>query len=103
VLPHREARSGRSRQRKLRHHIDPWTRNAGGGACSPMILGMGAEPAHHEHLSPGTRLPIDAMGWRSNIERSDRLAALAVDLKPRRARHQGGANRRRPPNVTAGS
>jgi hypothetical protein len=39
----------------------------GGNACNPMIFGIGAEPGHHEHLSPSTRLPTDASGWRSMV------------------------------------
>jgi hypothetical protein len=38
--------------------------------CSPTILGIGAEPGHHEHLRPSTTLSIVAMGWRSRMRMS---------------------------------
>src|ERR1700730_6868545 len=37
----------------------------------------------------------------ADIERADRLAAWAVDLKPRGARHEGSPDRRRPPHIPA--
>jgi hypothetical protein len=38
----------------------------------------------------------------ADIERADRLAAWAVDLKPRHACHDGSPDRRRPPHIAAG-
>jgi hypothetical protein len=43
---------------------------AGGNACRPAILGIGAAPPHHEHRSPSTRLPTEANGWRSTVRMS---------------------------------
>jgi hypothetical protein len=50
----------------------------GGNACNPIIFGMGADPAHHEHRSPSTRLPTDAMGWRSMA----RISSARLVLHP---------------------
>jgi hypothetical protein len=43
---------------------------AGGKAYSPSSLGMGANPGHHEHRRPSTRVPTEARGWRSRVRRS---------------------------------
>jgi hypothetical protein len=39
----------------------------GGSAYSPIIFGIGADPGHHEHRKPSTRLPTEASGWRSMV------------------------------------
>jgi hypothetical protein len=52
----------------------------------------------HEASDRRHGMPVDG----ADIERADRLAAWAVYLKPRRARHEGSADRRRPPHVAAG-
>jgi hypothetical protein len=38
----------------------------------------------------------------ADIERAARPAAGAIDIEPRRARHEGSPDRRRPPHVPAG-
>jgi hypothetical protein len=38
---------------------------------------------------------------RADVERADRAAAGAVNVKPRHAGHEGGADRRRPPHVAS--
>ena len=42
--------------------IDSFRLAAGGNACKPLSTGIGAEPGHHEHRSPSTRLPTVACG-----------------------------------------
>src|SRR5271170_4953415 len=43
---------------------------AGGRECNPRILGIGAEPGHHEQRRPRTRVPTEASGCRSTAWRS---------------------------------
>jgi hypothetical protein len=45
---------------------------AGGSACSPRILGIGAVSGHQEHRSPSTSVATDARGWRSTVRRRGR-------------------------------
>jgi len=46
-----------------RHHAFALSCAAvGGSAYSPVITGIAAEPGHHEHRRPNTRLPTDASG-----------------------------------------
>jgi hypothetical protein len=47
-----------------------------------MTFGMGAEPGHHEHRSPSTRLQRMTVD-RADIERTDCAAAGAVNVEPR--------------------
>jgi hypothetical protein len=35
---------------------------AGGKACKPVILGIGADSGHYEQRSPSTRVATDARG-----------------------------------------
>jgi hypothetical protein len=35
---------------------------AGGSAYSPRSLGIGADPGHHEHRKPSTKVPTEASG-----------------------------------------
>jgi hypothetical protein len=41
--------------------LTPWP-SAGGSACRPSILGIGAVSGHQEHRSPRTRVATDARG-----------------------------------------
>jgi hypothetical protein len=43
-----------------------------------VILGIGAEPGHHEHRSPSTSEPTDASGWRSIV----RMSIARLDRQP---------------------
>jgi hypothetical protein len=43
-----------------------------------VITGIGAEPGHHEHRSPSTRLPTLASGWRSIV----RMSIARLDRQP---------------------
>jgi len=52
------------------HRFDAAAFAEGGRACSPRILGIGADSGHHEHRSPSTSVATDARGWRSTLRRS---------------------------------
>jgi hypothetical protein len=52
------------------HRFDAAVFAAGGKACSPRILGIGADSGHHEHRRPSTNVPTDASGCRPTIRRS---------------------------------
>jgi hypothetical protein len=58
---------------------------AGGKACKPRILGIGAASGHHEHRSPRTRVATDARGWRSTFRRS--IARLVPQPEQNTSRH----------------
>ena len=51
----------------MRSHAGPYRVEAaistdGGKACSPRILGIGADSGHQEQRSPSTRVATDATG-----------------------------------------
>jgi hypothetical protein len=52
------------------HRFDARAFAAGGSACKPSILGIGANSGHQEHPSPRTRVATDARGWRSTFRGS---------------------------------
>jgi hypothetical protein len=41
----------------LAHRLDAAAFAAGGKACNPRILGMGADSGHHEQRSPSMQIP----------------------------------------------
>jgi hypothetical protein len=49
---------------------------AGGNACKPVILGIGADSGHYEQRSPSTRVATDARGCTPTFHRS--IAQLAA-------------------------
>jgi hypothetical protein len=77
---------------------------AGGRACSPRILGIGADSGHHEHRSPSMRAATDARGMTVDFPQINcpaRAAAWAEHVEPRRPCDQRGPDRRRPQHVAA--
>jgi hypothetical protein len=61
---------GAAKRPNLDHIFDVAAFAAGGSACKPRILGMGADSGRHEHRSPSTRVATKAGGWRSTFRRS---------------------------------
>jgi hypothetical protein len=45
-----------------RHSFEDTAAACGGKACKSSSFGMGAEPGHHKHRSPSTRVPTEASG-----------------------------------------
>jgi hypothetical protein len=54
--------SGRALCRLAYHRFDAAAFAAGGKACKPRILGIGADSGHDEHRSPNTSVATDARG-----------------------------------------
>jgi hypothetical protein len=44
---------------------------AGGNACKPVILGIGADSGHYEQRSPSTRVATDARGCPPDLPQID--------------------------------
>jgi hypothetical protein len=72
---------------------------AGGSACKPRILGIGADSGHQEHRSPSMSVATEARGWRSTFRRS--TARLVQQPGQNRSSHglsaiSAAPDRRRP-------
>jgi hypothetical protein len=54
----------------IAHAVTVCSNPDGGGVYTPGSFGIGADPGHHEHRSPSTRVTTEANGSRSMARRS---------------------------------
>jgi hypothetical protein len=59
---HQSPMSARAARSPVGHKFDAAAVAAGGNACNPRILGIGADSGHHEQRSPNTSVATDARG-----------------------------------------